>query len=329
MKFTEHDEKVMEKFASMIISRMEQMKAGDWKKGWIGSDITGGPVSISARPYAGVNVLMLLMDTAMRGYKYPIYCTLKQTNLLGGHVNKGSVSMPVIFWKFNITTPSGRKLSLEEYNGLSLSQRSACTVIPILKSYNVFNIQQTNLGEVCPEKIDELAKKFEGATLSDTRGMYKNAAIDKMLKEQTWLCPITYTKESTGAMYSPSKDRIIVPRKGQFKVHTAPEDVYVDGQEFYTTLLHEMIHSTGIVSRLNRNTGHRFGDKLYAKEELVAELGAARCGQALGFDARILDNNAAYLDGWIQSLKEEPKFVLTLLGDVDKASRMILDKLSA
>ena len=89
-----------------------------------------------------------------------------------------------------------------------------------------------------------------------------------------------------------------------------------------------MIHSTGIESRLNRNTGHRFGDKLYAKEELVAELGAARVGQVLGFDTRIIDNNAAYLDGWIKSLKEEPKYVLSLLTDVDKASRMIINKLT-
>ena len=329
MKFTEHNDKVMEKFASMIISRMEQMKAGDWKQGWIGTDINGGPVSISTRPYAGANVLMLMMDTAMRGWKYPIYCTLKQANLLGGHVNKGSVSMPVIFWKFDIKDPSGNRLSEEDYRILSPSQKALCTVIPILKSYNVFNIDQTNLSEVCPDKIAELTKMFQHGTHKDTRGMYKNAAIDKLLKEQTWICPITYNKEKDGAFYSPSKDMIVVPRKGQFKIHKNAEDIYVDGQEFYTTLLHEMIHSTGTESRLNRNTGHRFGDKLYAKEELVAELGAARCGQVLGFDARILNNNAAYLDGWINALREEPRFVLTLLGDVDKASRMILTKLAA
>lgn len=101
------------------------------------------------------------------------------------------------------------------------------------------------------------------------------------------------------------------------------------GMEFYATLLHEMVHSTGTPERLNRNTGKRFGDNLYAKEELVAELGAARVGQELGFDKRILDNNAAYLDGWISSLKQEPKFILSLMGDVDKASRMILEKLAA
>ena len=330
MKFTEHNEKVMEKFALMIISRMEQMKAGDWKQGWLNPDTkTGSPMSITERPYAGANVLMLLMDTSMRGWQYPIYCTLKQANLLGGHVNKGSVSMPVIFWKFDIKDPSGRRLSEEDYRHLSPAQKSLCTVIPILKSYNVFNIEQTNLAEVCPEKVESLQKQYVGEAHKDTRGMYQNAAIDKLLKDQTWICPITYTKDADGACYSPSKDKIVVPRKGQFRVHTTADDIFVDGQEFYSTLLHEMVHSTGTESRLNRNTGHRFGDKLYAKEELVAELGAARVGQELGFNARILNNNAAYLDGWIQALREEPRFVLTLLGDVDKASRMILEKLSA
>lgn len=329
MKFTEHNEKVMEKFASMIISRMKQMKAGDWKQGWLGHDITGSPMSISARPYAGVNVLMLLMDTSMRGYTYPIYCTLKQANLLGGHVNKGEKSMPVIFWKFEIKDPAGRRISEEDYKLMSPTQKALCTVIPVLKSYNVFNIQQTNLAEVCPQKLDELTAKYMGTSRTDTRGMYANAAIDKMLHDQTWVCPIIYDQEANGACYSPLKDKITVPRKSQFKIHTKAEDVYVDGQEFYSTLVHEMIHSTGTESRLNRGKGNRFGDKLYAKEELVAELGAARIGQELGFNARILNNNAAYLDGWINALQEEPKYVLTLLGDVDKASRMILDTLAA
>ena len=64
---------------------------------------------------------------------------------------------------------------------------------------------------------------------------------------------------------------------------------------------------------------------MYAREELVAELGAARVGQVLGFDKRILDNNAAYLDGWIAALKKEPKFILTLLTDVDKAAKMVTE----
>jgi hypothetical protein len=95
--------------------------------------------------------------------------------------------------------------------------------------------------------------------------------------------------------------------------------------EYYSSALHEMAHSTGTESRLNRVKGDRFGDPKYAKEELVAELTAANTGYALGFDKRILDNNAAYLDGWISVLKENPKFIVSVMADVNKASNMVLE----
>ena len=88
-----------------------------------------------------------------------------------------------------------------------------------------------------------------------------------------------------------------------------------------------MAHSTGSANRLNRVGGTKFADKGYAKEELVAELTAAMCGQVLGFDSRISDNNARYLDHWIGVLRKEPKFIVSVLADVNKASQMILDVL--
>lgn len=72
----------------------------------------------------------------------------------------------------------------------------------------------------------------------------------------------------------------------------------------------------------------RFGSEKYAKEELVAELGAARVSYELGFDSRILSNSAAYLDSWIAALKQEPSFILTVMNDVEKASKLILDKVA-
>ena len=77
--------------------------------------------------------------------------------------------------------------------------------------------------------------------------------------------------------------------------------------------------------RLNRETGGRFGDKKYAKEELVAELTAAMISHSMGFDTKITDNSAAYLDSWINVLKEEPKFIVSVMSDVNKASDLILD----
>ena len=77
--------------------------------------------------------------------------------------------------------------------------------------------------------------------------------------------------------------------------------------------------------RLNREMGGRFGDPKYAKEELVAELTAAMISHSMGFDSRITDNSAAYLDSWIGVLKQEPKFIVSVMADVNKASDLILD----
>ena len=99
-----------------------------------------------------------------------------------------------------------------------------------------------------------------------------------------------------------------------------------DGMEYYSTALHEMAHSTGTEPRLNRGSHEKFGDAKYAKEELVAELTAAMVGNSMGFDKRILDNNAAYLDGWISTLKENPKFIVSVIADVNKAANMVLEE---
>lgn len=329
MKLTEHNEKVLEKFATMIIDRMEQMKSESWKQGWIGRTYGGSPVNIDGRNYNGSNTFWLLLDCSMNSYEYPIYCTLKQVNRLGGHINKGAKSMPIIFWDYSIKDGKGNKISYEDYNKLNKSERDQCLVVPFLKSYNVFNIEQTNLFEKKPEKVQSLQSLFVSSHPTDDKGMYENSQIDSLLINQSWVCPIVYTEPNDRAYFSPSADKIVIPQKSQFKVSRKKSDIYKDGQEFYSTLLHEMIHSTGTPDRLNRGTGNKFGDKLYAKEELVAELGAARIGQELGFDKRILNNNAAYLDGWISSLKQEPKFILSLMSDVDKASRMILEKIAA
>ena len=81
MKFTEHNEIVMEKFASMIIERIEKMQASDWKQGWIGRTIGGSPVNIEGNRYQGCNVFWLMMDCALNNWEHPIYCTLKQASV--------------------------------------------------------------------------------------------------------------------------------------------------------------------------------------------------------------------------------------------------------
>lgn len=326
MKLTDHNEKVLKQFSDMMIERMQQMKAEDWQKGWIDAKC-GTPINIDGKAYRGGNVFMLMLLGSMAGYEYPVYCTLNQANKLGAHVNKGEKAMPVIFWDFSITTPDGRHIKQDEYSAMPKAEQDKCMKLPFLKSYYVFNIAQTNLAEVQPERIAKLTNPFGDTTEEgDEDGMYKNQLIDTMLQNNSWYCPIHITR-TNNAYYAPMADEICVPTKRQFKRHRKPELVYTDGQEFYSTLLHEMVHSTSKADRLNRECGGRFGSERYAKEELVAELGAARICSELGFASRALDNSAAYLDAWITTLKEEPTFILTVISDVEKAAQMILSKI--
>jgi hypothetical protein len=129
--------------------------------------------------------------------------------------------------------------------------------------------------------------------------------LTKCFELQSWICPIHCDKPSGNAFYRPSSDEIVLPMKAQFNKGNSNEAIYKDGMEFYSTALHEMAHSTGTAQRLNRLSGDKFGDPKYAKEELVAELTSAMIGNSMGFDKRILNNNAAYLDNWIGALKEK------------------------
>lgn len=184
---------------------------------------------------------------------------------------------------------------------------------------------QTNLAEVQPERMQKLLDKFKVPELRDTEGMYAHAALDRMVQTQGWLCPIQADKRVDGAYYSPLADRIVVPLKEQFNIGNTPEEIYRGGMEYYSTMLHEMTHSTMTAERLNREMGGKFGDPKYAKEELVAELTAAMISHSMGFDSKITDNSAAYLDSWIGVLKKEPKFIVSIMADVNKASDLILD----
>lgn len=210
---------------------------------------------------------------------------------------------------------------------MSKEEREHCEARPFLRSFRVYNIDQTNMKEVNKEKYEKLVAQFQSPKVTDTQGMYKNAALDRMFEYQEWLCKIHCAKPSDRAFFSPTHDFIVIPQKEQFKIGKTESDIYKDGMEYYSTALHEMTHSTGTAERLNRNMEGRYGDPKYAKEELVAELSAAMVGNSMGFDKRITDNNAAYIDSWLHTLREEPRFIMSVMSDVNKASHLILEKI--
>lgn len=320
----------LQKFSDMLIARMEQMKESKWKKGWTDGRTAqfGLPQNLVGRPYTGSNAFLCQIHTTMEHYRMPVYLTIKQIRDAGGMIKKGEHSIPIFKWDLRIKNKEGKKLSESDYRNMTKEEQAECTVRPYLKVYNEWNIDQTNLEEVNKEKYDAILKRFKSEPIKDEVGMYKNEAFDNLLKEQSWVCPIEYEKFNESAFYSPKRDQIVVPSKKQFNISNTPEDVFKDGMEFYGTTIHEMAHSTGHESRLGRDgivKIDQFGSDQYAKEELVAELTSALIGNAMGFDSRIRENNIAYLQNWIGSLKKDPKFLKSVMSDVNKSSKMVLE----
>ena len=319
----------LQRFAEMLIKRMEEMQK-DWHKGWIGGgSMFGLPQNISGRTYEGSNAFLLFLHTAEKGYKAPVYMTHGQIHKEGAIVQKGEKAVPVFKWGFSIKDKDGNKVTEEEFNNMTDDEKKECKRRPFLRIYPEFNIDQTNMSEVNKEKYDAVVSQFrktDAPTITD--GMYVNKAIDRMMEKQEWVCKIQYDKEEKGAYYSPAKDIVVLPTKAQFRIHPDdPEECFKDGQEYYGTALHEMAHSTGHPSRLDRLKPAAFGSPEYAKEELVAELTSAMVGNTLGFDRRISDNNVAYLQNWTSALRKEPKFIVSVMADVNKASRIIIENI--
>lgn len=319
----------LQRFAEMLIKRMEEMQK-DWHKGWIGGgSMFGLPQNISGRTYEGSNAFLLFLHTAENGYKAPVYMTYGQLYKEGAHVLKGEKAVPVFKWGFSIKDKDGKKVTEEEFDNMTDDEKKECKRRPFLKIYPEFNIDQTNMSEVNKEKYDAVVSQFRKTDVPTiTDGMYVNKAIDRMMEKQEWVCKIQYDKEEKGAYYSPAKDIVVLPTKAQFRIHPDdPEECFKDGQEYYGTALHEMAHSTGHPSRLDRLKPAAFGSPEYAKEELVAELTSAMVGNTLGFAIRISDNNVAYLQNWTSALRKEPKFIVTVMADVNKASRIIIENI--
>ena len=319
----------LKRFSDMLIKRMEEIQK-DWHQGWIGgATVFGLPQNISGRTYEGSNAFLLFLHTAKKKYKAPVYMTGGQIHNAGAHILKGEKAVPVFKWGFSIKDKDGNKVTDEEYQNMTDDEKQECKRRPYLKVYPEFNIDQTNLSEVNKEKYDSVLsrfKKVEVPTITD--GMYVNKAIDRMMEKQEWVCKIQYDKEEKGAYYNPAKDIVVLPTKAQFRIHPDdPNECFKDGQEYYGTALHEMAHSTGHPSRLDRLKPSIFGSPEYAKEELVAELTSAMVGNTLGFDRRISDNNIAYLQNWTSALRKEPKFIVSVMSDVNKASRILIENI--
>ncbi len=318
-----NEDRTLDKFAELLIEKLETIQA-DWKKPWFTEGVTASlPKNLSGREYNGMNSMMLMLHAEKEGFKLPVWATFDRitglnyvkdkqgvkheakdsegNNLPLVSVNKGAKSFPVFITTFTVVDKETKeKIKYDDY--------------PKLSVYNVFNVEgQTNLKEARPELFKKLQEQNEVNRPVQQEGeMFSFPAIDHMIAENKWICPIKPTYGDS-AYYSISKNEIVIPEKKQFK----------NGESFYSNLAHEMGHSTGAENQLNRLKPSAFGSKEYAREELVAEMSAALVSQRYGMSKTLKEDSLPYLKGWLNSLKEEPAFIKTVLQDVKKASGMI------
>ena len=321
------EDKALDLFSEMMITKIESLRSKDgWKKPWFTEGTLQWPKNLNGREYNGMNAMMLLLHCEKEGYRIPRFCTfdrIQQFNRTGSKdkeakprvsVLKGEHSFPVMLTTFTVVDKETKeRIKWEDYKLLSQEQREKYNVYPKLQTYYVFNVAQTNLKEVRPELWEKLEQEYSMPKV-DRSGAFE--PVDRMIADNRWICPIKLMYGDS-AYYSISKNEIVVPEKGQFK----------DGESFYSNLYHEMGHSTGAENQLDRLKPTTFGSAEYAREELVAELTAALTAQRYGMSKHLKDDTAAYLKAWLDSLKESPQFIKTVLLDVKKASSMLTQRI--
>ena len=115
----------------------------------------------------------------------------------------------LVYWDMLVKDRDGRRISSDEYRAMTKEERQRLEAIPFVKSFPVYNVAQTNLAEIQPERMQKLLDRFKVPELRDTEGMYAHAALDRMVQTQQWLCPIQADKRVDGAFYSPSQLSLI------------------------------------------------------------------------------------------------------------------------
>ncbi|MBS7537762.1 ArdC family protein [Ancylobacter lacus] len=268
-----------------------QLEAGvrPWHKPWSAEHAAGRivrPLRANGVPYRGINILMLWAEAVEKGFSAPMWLTFKQAQELGGHVRKGEHGSLVVY------AGSIQRTETIEATGEELERN-----IPFLKGYTVFNVAQVEglpegyyqpaapMGEPLPRIAH--AEAFFAATRADIR------------------------HGGDRAYYSGGTDHIQMP----------PYEAFREAEAYYATLAHESVHWTKPKHRLDRDLGRkRRGHEGYAREELVAELGAAFLCADLDLAPQLREEHAAYIAGWLEVLKNDKRAIFEAASHAQRAA---------
>lgn len=284
---TEETKDIYVRVTAKIVADLER-GVRPWMESWSVGNTDGRitrPLRHNGQPYNGINVVMLWSAAVEKGYGCPIWLTFKQAIELGGNVRKGEKGELVVYAnRFTRTETDDTGEEIERQ-------------IPFLKGYTVFNVEQCEglpdhvmRPAVAPSSAPNVriarAEQFFSATGADTR------------------------HGGTRAFYAETPDYIQMP----------PFETFIDAESHAATMLHELTHWTKHPSRLARDLGRsRLGDAGYAKEELVAELGAAFLSADLDITPDVREDHAAYIGDWLKVLQNDKRFIFSAAAHASRA----------
>lgn len=267
--------------------------------------------SRSGKPYSGINTLLL----AMSGHTGE-FITFKQAKAEGGKIRKGAKGHEILYWN----------MLRKETDELDENGKKIVRTIPILKYYTVFSLDDVDGLEPKHQPEPEVIRfpkwHYEPVEGTEPDAAAYNPAAEAVIAGYLARCQtlqLDCKGNSDRAYYSPMTDKVVVPNITQF----------AEIPEYYSTMFHELGHSTGHASRLNRFSGKdaaaAFGDESYSREELVAEITAASILTTLGMETgNSFRNSAAYVKSWAKHIKDDPMMFVSAAGKAEKAVDLIL-----
>jgi antirestriction protein ArdC len=288
-----YDENHLNELTQRMVDLLETGELPPWMRGWEPGNAPKGPWNpTTGKQYSGENVINLMLAQMDLGLDQAAWMTYKQAKAVGGQVVKGSTSIRIKKY-IQLTDEQVAELKPDEFAG------------PIIKYPNVFHISQIAglpekmIGPTNPQLVDKLVR---------------HAACEELIDKAQNALGITIKYDREFPFYQPSTDTIHCPKPESFR----------SADHFYATLLHEISHSTGHPSRLNRESlkGALWGTPEYAKEELVAETASYFMGVRLGI-GHDPENHAAYLKHWIDVLKTDNRALSYAAAQAEKVCQYL------
>ena len=302
MDYKQKVEEKRKKMVDTLISFIEQDPA-QWEAGWYKAPSISPLNGKTQRNYKGLNAFYLYVIALQHGYRDPRWFTFNQVKEFGGNVKSGEKSSEIFFWTW-YDKKTKKPFDVKTLDGMTDEEKQEYkqeNVRPVIKFYQVFNAQQC---DKLPEY--ELIQTPEMAVEERAR---QNDLIETVIANSE--APVYYDGGNR-AYYSPMSDSIHLPEIKDFKTM----------QDYYATALHEIAHSTGHESRLNRSLKGIFGSPDYAREELRAELASVfiQTELSISVEGKHFENHGAYLASWLKAVKDNPKEFYSAASDAEKIS---------